>query len=251
MSSEAAIELLSLSKMYGGVPVVDGVSLRILPGTIFGFLGPNGAGKSTTVKMMAGLITPSGGECRIMGKAIQRDALAIKKMIGVVPDGLALFEYLSIWEHLDLIRDAFDLSASDFKQRSAQLLQLLDLTGDVNQLAKRCSYGMRKKTSLAMALLPNPKVLILDEPFEGLDPVMTVTVKRALRRAAEKGTTVFLTTHVLHAVDDLVQQYGIIRDGKVVSEGRLATLHREGVTLEDAYSRYFEIPEEAGLEWLG
>lgn len=251
MSSEAAIELIGLTKLYGGIPVVNGVSLKIPPGTIFGFLGPNGAGKSTTVKMMTGLVAPDGGDCRIMGNAIQQNALAVKKMIGVVPDGLALFEYLSIWEHLDLIREAFDLSTSDFKQRSAQLLQLLDLTGDANQLAKRCSYGMRKKTSLAMALLPNPKVLILDEPFEGLDPVMTITVKRALRRAAQRGSTVFLTTHVLHAVDDLVQQYGIIRDGKLVSEGCLATLQRDGLTLEDAYLRQFDIPEEAELEWLG
>jgi ABC-2 type transport system ATP-binding protein len=251
MSSEAAIELVGLTKLYGGVRVVDGVSLRILPGTIFGFLGPNGAGKSTTVKMMTGLIAPDGGACRIMGKTIHQDALVVKKMIGVVPDGLALFEYLSIWEHLNLIRETFGLDDFEFKQRSTQLLQLLDLAGDVNQLAKRCSYGMRKKTSLAMALLPNPKVLLLDEPFEGLDPVMTVTVKRALRRAAQKGTTIFLTTHVLHAVSDLVQHYGIIRDGKLVSEGYLATLRQEGLTLEDAYLRQFEIPQEAELEWLG
>lgn len=251
MSSEAAIELISLKKVYGGVPVVDGVCLRIMPGSIFGFLGPNGAGKSTTVKMMTGLVAPDGGDCKIMGMTIRHDALAIKKMIGVVPDGLALFENLSIWEHLDLIRDVFDLSSSDFEQRSTQLLELLDLAGNAHQLAMRCSYGMRKKTALAMALLPNPKVLILDEPFEGLDPVMTVVVKRALTRAAKKGTTIFLTTHVLHAVNDLLDQYGIIRDGRMVTEGSLATLRRQGSTLEYAYLQQFEIAEDAELAWLG
>jgi ABC-2 type transport system ATP-binding protein len=110
---------------------------------------------------------------------------------------------------------------------------------------------MRKKTALAMALLPNPKILILDEPFEGLDPIMCVTVKRALRRAAKKGMTVFLTTHLLHMVDDLVEQFGMIRGGSLVAEGDVAKLARQGRTIEDVYLESFSVPESAGLEWLG
>jgi ABC-2 type transport system ATP-binding protein len=246
-----AIHLKNLTKRYAAATVVRQLCLEVPCGTIFGFLGPNGAGKSTTIKMMTGLAAPDDGDAFIMGKSIREDELAVKQMIGVVPDDLALFEHLSIWEHLDLVRALFDLDDDVFRHRSAQLLQLLDLSADARQLARHCSYGMRKKTSLAMALLPNPRVLILDEPFEGLDPVMAVTVKRALRSAAGKGTTVFLTTHVLNAVNDLVQQYGIIRAGALVAQGDAATLARQGLTLEDAYLMQFVLPESAELEWLG
>lgn len=135
--------------------------------------------------------------------------------------------------------------------RSGQLLKLLDLAGDAHRLARKCSYGMRKKTALAMALLPNPRVLLLDEPFEGLDPVMTVTVKCALKQAAQGGITVFLTTHALEVATEVIQQYGILRAGKLVAHGDTETLRRDGLTLEGAYLKEFEIPGEVGLPWLG
>jgi ABC-2 type transport system ATP-binding protein len=246
-----AIQLRNLTKRYAGAPVVDALSLEIPCGAVFGFFGPNGAGKSTTVKMMAGLVAPDCGEALLMGRSVGADAVEVKRMIGVVPDDLALFDYLSVWEHLDLVRSIFELDQRSFRHRSTQLLDLLGLTADSRQLALHCSYGMRKKTSLAMALLPNPKILILDEPFEGLDPVMCVTVKRALKRAAEKGTTIFLTTHVLNSLDDLVNRYGILRAGRLVAQGDAASLAEEGLTLEQAYLRQFPLPESEELEWLG
>jgi ABC-2 type transport system ATP-binding protein len=201
--------------------------------------------------MMAGLIAPDCGEALLMGLRVEADAVEVKRCIGVVPDDLALFEYLSIWEHLDLIRSLYDLNDEQFRHRSAQLLDLLELAADANQLVHNCSYGMRKKTSLAMALLPNPKILILDEPFEGLDPVMCVTVKRALKRAANHGTTVFLTTHVLSAIEGLVNRFGILRAGVLVAEGEAAELECQGVTLEQFYLEQFPPPDGKGLEWLG
>lgn len=246
-----AIQLKCLTKSYEGVAVVDTLSLEIPCGAIFGFFGPNGAGKSTTVKIMSGLIAPDSGEAWLMGQSICADATAIKRMIGVVPDNLALFEYLSIYEHLDLVRSLFDLEEEVFSHRSTQILSLLDLAADARQIARHCSYGMRKKTSLAMALLPNPKILILDEPFEGLDPVMCVTVKRALKRAAQNGTTIFLTTHVLNSIGDIVDMYGILRAGKLVAQGDAASLASRGLSLEDAYLLEFPLPECEGLEWLG
>jgi ABC-2 type transport system ATP-binding protein len=246
-----AIQLKSLTKSYADAIVVDKLSLEVPCGCIFGFFGPNGAGKSTTVKMMAGLVAPDCGDALLMGQPISADAVEVKRIIGVVPDDLALFEYLSIWEHLDLIRSLFDLEAEAFRHRSAQQLKLLGLSAAARKLVRHCSYGMRKKTSLAMALLPNPKILILDEPFEGLDPVMCVTVKRALKRASENGTTIFLTTHVLNSIDDLVDRYGIIRAGILVAQGDVASLTRQGVTIEDAYLKEFPVPESENLEWLG
>ncbi len=248
---DEAIRLDRLTKRYGTNVVVDHLSLAVPSGTIFGFLGPNGAGKSTTIKMMTGLLAPDEGGAYILGHSVQRNNLMVKSSIGVVPDGLALFEHLSVWEHLEVVGAAYDLDAADYNIRSVQLLKLLDLYADANRLAKHCSYGMRKKTALAMALLARPKVLFLDEPFEGLDPVMTVSVKHALKRASQAGITVFITTHVLAVVSDLVQQYGILKAGKLVAEGDAAGLRRDGLTLESAYLNEFEIPEEAGLEWLG
>ncbi len=247
----AAIHLRNLTKRYAGSAVVNALTLQVPEGSIYGFLGPNGAGKSTTIKMMTGMISPDDGDAVILGHSIRTDSLAAKRLIGVVPDNLALFEYLSIREHLDLIRSLFDLREEAFLHRSSKLLHLLDLADDSHKLARHCSYGMRKKTCLAMALLPNPKVLILDEPFEGLDPVMTKTVKNALKQAAARGTTIFLTTHVLNAVTDLVERYGILRAGSIVAHGSTMDLALQGSSLEDVYLRAFMVEGSLDLEWLG
>jgi ABC-2 type transport system ATP-binding protein len=251
MATNSAIQLHNLTKRYGGVTVVDRLSLTVSTGSIFGFLGPNGAGKSTTIKMMTGLVTPDEGDAFIGRASILRDSVEVKRLIGVVPDNLALFEYLSIWEHLDLVRSLFEIELDVFKERSTQLLRLLDLSADASKLARQASYGMRKKTALAMALLPNPKVLILDEPFEGLDPVMAVCVKRALKRAASRGTTVFLTTHMLEAVDDLVSNYGILSRGSLVAQGAVEELAGEGQRVQTAYLKHFEDASVGELAWLG
>jgi ABC-2 type transport system ATP-binding protein len=251
MTANNTIQLHNLTKRYGGVAVVDRLSLTVSPGSIFGFLGPNGAGKSTTIKMMTGLVTPDEGDVFIGKASICRDSVEVKRMIGVVPDNLALFEYLSIWEHLDLVRSLFEIESDIFKERSTQLLRLLDLSADASKLARQASYGMRKKTALAMALLPNPKILVLDEPFEGLDPVMAVFVKRALKRAASRGTTVFLTTHMLDAVDNLVSHYGIVSRGALVAQGAVRELSGEGQTVQTAYLKHFENGSEGELAWLG
>lgn len=246
-----AIELKNLTKKYAGRAVVSDLNIEIPRGAIYGFLGPNGTGKSTTIRMMTGIIAPDDGDAMLLGKSIRRDAVAAKRMIGVVPDELALFEQLTVWEHLDLIRSVYEIDEAAFLHRSGQLLELLDLASAARKLARHCSYGMRKKLALAMALLPNPAVLILDEPFEGLDPVMCVTVKQALRRAAGKGTTVFLTTHLLHAVNDLLDHYGILREGVLVAQGECDSLARQNLSIEDEYLKHFPQAESGGLEWLG
>ena len=179
------------------------------------------------------------------------EALEVRRLLGVVPDGLALFEYLSIWDNLQIIREAWGLDARTFEERAKDLLHLLDLTRDVGKQVRHCSYGMRKKIALAMALLPNPKVLILDEPFEGLDPIMAKAVEVSLRNAAARGLTVLITTHMLASMNGLLTQYGILRGGKLVASGDFNELRREGITLQEAYVREFEQDQEQGLPWLG
>jgi ABC-2 type transport system ATP-binding protein len=251
MPSASAIHLHDLTKRYGDVAVVDRLELEIPCGGLFGFLGPNGAGKSTTLKMMTGVLAPDEGDTRFGSVSMGRDPLAAKRLIGSVADNLALFEYLTIWEHLDLIRSLYDLGEQSFLLRARQLLDLLDLTADAGKPVRRVSYGMRKKTALAMALLPNPKFLILDEPFEGLDPVMAASIKLALRQATTKGTTVFLTTHMLDAVADLLTHYALLRHGVLVAQGTTEALIQANTTLTAEYLRHFDQAEAEELSWLG
>jgi ABC-2 type transport system ATP-binding protein len=242
MGESIAIYLHDLTKRYDGVAVVNRLSLEVPAGAIFGYLGPNGAGKSTTLKMMTGVVAPDEGDVLIGDASIRHDALAAKRRIGSVVDTLALFDYLSIWEHLDLIRSVFDLSEETFRARAMQLLEVFDLVSDAGKMARH---------ALAMALLPNPKVLILDEPFEGLDPVMAVNVKSALKQAAAKGTTIFLTTHILEAVEGLLTHYGILRQGVLVAQGTAEELARAGTTLQAEYLKHFDPAATEELAWLG
>lgn len=251
MTKTWAIELDALSKSYSGSPAVDRLSLRVPAGAIFGFLGPNGSGKSTTVKMMSGALSPDFGDARILGRSVRQEDVAVKKTIGILTDGIALFEYLTIWEHLDLVRSLFDIGGSEFAHRSMQLLRMFDLAQDAGKLIREASYGMRKKTGLAMALLPNPEVLLLDEPFEGLDPVMTAGTKAALKAAASKGKTVFLTTHMLGTVGDLLSHYAIVRTGRLLVEGSIDSLRNLGITLEEHYLTCFSDQQKEDLAWLG
>lgn len=251
MTESLAIQLRNLPKKYNGTTVVDHLTLEIPAGTVFGLLGHNGAGKSTTIKMMTGVLLPDSGEVSIAGISVSKDSVAVKRIIGVVPDNLALFDYLTIWEHLDLIRSLFNIDLDVFKERSTQLLEILDLSSDAGQLAKNASSGMRKKTSLAMAMLPNPKVLILDEPFESLDPIVSATMKNLLRRAASRGTTVFLTTHILESIENLVNQYGILNRGSLRAYGTTQELADKGLSLQDAYLREFDKSSSRDLSWLG
>src|SRR6185437_13365958 len=167
----AEIETYNLSKSFGRLPAVQNLNLHVPKGCIFGFLGPNGSGKSTTVKMLTGLLQPTTGEALIGGTSILAAPVEVKQKIGVLPEDLALFEALTIWEHLLLSGPVYGLSKDQITQRGEQLLAYLDLWSNRNTYVDEASTGMRKKCALAMALLHNPQVLFLDEPFEGIDPV--------------------------------------------------------------------------------
>jgi ABC-2 type transport system ATP-binding protein len=245
------IETRNLTKHFGNLIAVNSLNLQIPKGTIFGFLGPNGAGKSTTVKMLTGLLQPTAGEAIIAGLSIQSSPLEVKKRIGVLPEDLALFDSLTIWEHLMMCGPIYGLTHKETEHRALQLLKYLDLRESRNVYVDQASSGMRKKCSLAMALLHNPSVLFLDEPFEGIDPVSSRNIKDLLLLLASRGATIFLTSHILEVVERLVQSFAIIVGGEIVCSQTVEETLRAGQTIEELFLKHVGNDEVEQLEWIG
>ncbi|MBI5760375.1 MAG: ABC transporter ATP-binding protein, partial [Planctomycetales bacterium] len=200
-----AIETQQLTRFFDGFCAVDHVDLRVECGTFYGFLGPNGAGKSTTIKMLTGLLAPSSGQITLLGcdRKNEREMLAVKRRIGVVPEDLALFDNLTGREYLTFIGRMYLVPKETIRQRIDELLSLLGLDGNEKKLTVEYSHGMKKKLALAAALLPNPDLLFLDEPFEGVDAVTSRVIRDTLAGYVLRGSTVFLTSHVLEIVEKL------------------------------------------------
>lgn len=245
------IEITGLTRRFGEFVAVDNLNLHVPKGLIFGFLGPNGSGKSTTVKMLTGILKPSAGVALIDGLSIRTDALAIKQKIGVLPEDLALFDSLTIWEHLQLCGPIYGLSRSETETRAEQLLHYLDLWADRHAFIEQSSFGMKKKCALAMALLHNPKVLFLDEPFEGIDPASSRSIKDLLIHMSGKGITVFLTSHILEVVERLVHSFALIVHGQLVCSQTVEETIASGRTLEDIYFQYVTRRPVEEFEWIG
>jgi ABC-2 type transport system ATP-binding protein len=252
-----AIVLRGLTKAFRGKVAVDGISFRVARGRFFGFLGPNGAGKSTTIKMLAGLLRPTAGEAEIEGLRLDRDLLAIKARIGVLLEELALYERLTGEEYLLFAGRMYGLSREETRRRTEELLQFLSLTEERRKLIVDYSLGMRKKTALAAALIHNPRVLFLDEPLNGIDPVSGRVVTDLLRRLAQKGVTLFFTSHVLDVVERLCDEVAVIDRGRIVAQGTLAEIRRqrevgEDATLEDVFLKLVAADvRREDLSWIG
>jgi ABC-2 type transport system ATP-binding protein len=231
-----AIETRQLSRSFGDFRAVNGIDLRVESGTFYGFLGPNGAGKSTTIKMLTGLLAPSQGEIWVLGKDMldPDEALKVKGRIGVIPEDLALFDNLTAREYLTFIGRMYLLPRDTIRGRIEELLSLLALEGEEKKLTLEYSHGMKKKLALAAALLPNPDLLFLDEPFEGVDAVTSRVIRDLLKGYVGRGSTVFLTSHVLEIVEKLCSHVGIIVKGELVEQASLEEL-RQGASLEDRF----------------
>ncbi|MBI4877444.1 MAG: ABC transporter ATP-binding protein [Acidobacteria bacterium] len=242
------ISCRDLTRRFGDLAAVDRLTLEVARGTVCAFLGPNGAGKSTTIKMLSGLLAPSSGEATVCGLDVAKDRLAIKRKIGVLPENLGLFDDLTVEEHLLLTGQIHGLPAGVTLTRVERLLQALSLEQGRDTFASQCSHGMRKKTAFGMALLPNPEVLLLDEPFEAIDPVTSRIMHEVLVKAARRGTTVFLTSHILSVAERIANQFVIIRGGKMVWNSSAEELPR---SLEELYLELAESPMTEELEWLG
>jgi ABC-2 type transport system ATP-binding protein len=247
-----AIETAGLTRLYEGKPAVEGLALRVPLGSFYGFLGPNGAGKSTTMKMLTGLLAPTAGSARVLGLDLAREPLAVKRQVGVVPDGLQLFERLTGAEQLRITGQLYGLDRRTAATRAAELLDALELAGEPGKLVAEYSHGMKKKLALGCALIHGPRLLFLDEPFEGIDAVAVAGIRRLLQDLVARGAlTVFLTSHVLEVVERLVTHVGIIHRGRLVLEGTLADVRASG-TLEEMFIRAVgeERPRANGLSWL-
>jgi ABC-2 type transport system ATP-binding protein len=221
---ELAVETRGLTRTFGSLRAVDGIDLEVPAGSFFGFLGPNGAGKSTTIKCLTGLLRPSSGSMRILGLDPLADAVTVKKRIGVVPEDLALFERLTALETLTFIAEVHGLDRAVARDRANDLLGLMDLKSAGTALVADFSHGMRKKLSLAAALLPAPRLLFLDEPFEGIDAVASRQIKDLLQSFVARGGTIFLTSHILEIVERLSTHIAVIASGRLVAQGPIEQL---------------------------
>jgi ABC-2 type transport system ATP-binding protein len=229
--SENAVETVQLVKQFGDFVAVDHLNLHVNRGSFFGFLGPNGAGKSTTIKMLTGLLAPTSGTLHVLGLDIAAQPMAVKRRIGVVPEDLNLFERLTGAEMLSFTGRMYGLGKEEIAKRAKELLDLMELQDEPRKLIVEYSHGMKKKLSLACALIHRPEILFLDEPFEGVDAIASRTLKDLLSRLTARGLTVFLTSHVLEIVERLCTDIAIIAQGKLLASGSLNEL-RKGIRLE-------------------
>ena len=227
-----AVETTNLVRRFGDFVAVDNVNLDVKRGSFFGFLGPNGAGKSTTIKMLTGLLAPTSGEIRVLGQNIEAEPLETRRRIGVVPEDLNLFERLTGPEMLTFTGRMYGLKKQQISERAPELLELMDLQNEPRKLIVEYSHGMKKKLSLACALIHRPEILFLDEPFEGVDAIASRVLKDLLSRLTERGLTVFLTSHVLEIVERLCTDIAIIAQGKLLAAGSLNEL-RKGIQVTD------------------
>ncbi|MBO0410876.1 ABC transporter ATP-binding protein [Enterococcus hulanensis] len=229
------IELIGVTKVYGDKKALDNLSLTIKDGEIFGFLGHNGAGKSTTIKSLVSIIEPTNGEILFDGKNMKEDRLGIKKKIAYVPDSPDMFLQLTANEYWDLISAAYELKGQE--QRRQELIELFDLVGHEDETLESFSHGMRQKTIIIGALLPDPDIWILDEPLQGLDPQAAFDLKEMIKRHAEKGKTVIFSTHVLDTAQQLCDELAILKKGELIYNGSVDNLLQDypNESLESVY----------------
>src|ERR1700690_142987 len=271
-----AISTENLTRRFGELVAVEDVNLQVAPGQFFGFLGPNGAGKSTTIKMLTGLLAPTSGRIQILGLDLTSNMVEVKRQIGVVPEGMALFGRLTGAEYLNFVGRMYGLERETAAKRAAELLEFMQLADQPKKLVTDYSHGMQKKLALAAAVIHGPKILFLDEPFEGVDAIASGTLKSMLQRMISRGATIFLTSHVLEIVERLCSHVAIIHRGRLVAQGSLEELRAgveaqthaslaagisdttaptpgEKLTLEEIFLRIVggERSAERELSWLG
>jgi ABC-2 type transport system ATP-binding protein len=258
---EIAIVTEKLTRKFGDLTAVDGVDLQVESGQFFGFLGPNGAGKSTTIKMLTGLLVPTAGRVSLLGMDFAQHPVEVKRQIGVVPEGMGLFERLTAPEYLEFVGRMYGLDKPTTRKRSDELLEFMQLADRSKTLIADYSHGMQKKLALAAAVIHGPRILFLDEPFEGVDALAAGALKELLGRMTERGVTIFLTSHVLEIVERLCSHVAIIRSGRLVAQGSIDQL-RAGVpgvagrtlTLEDIFLSVVgegaDRPQVEELTWL-
>jgi ABC-2 type transport system ATP-binding protein len=251
-NKQPLIETIKLSKHFGDKVAVDEVTFSVYPGEVFGFLGPNGAGKTTTIKMIVGLLLPSSGTVKVSGYDVVEQPLQAKAANGYVPDTPNLYAKLSGREFLQFVGDLYEIERVQVNRRIDELLRLFNLEEAADDTIDSYSHGMQQKTALAAALMHDPRLLILDEPTAGLDPKSARLIKDILRQMADRGSAVFLSTHILEIAERMCDRIGIINQGKLIAVGTMEELRNLGqgeTSLEDIFlnltggAEYAEIAE--------
>jgi ABC-2 type transport system ATP-binding protein len=224
MSTQFAVELKGVSKRYNEIVAVNNIDLSIEKGEIFALLGPNGSGKSTTLKMLLGLVQPDSGSVNVLGLDVQKDPVAVKQQVGYVPESPNIYEFLTGIEYLDFIADIYGVPTAEKKQRITEYLKALQLEGREGDMINSYSDGMKKKISLISAFLHKPKLLILDEPLNALDPRSAKLVKDFLHELKAQGVTTIMSTHVLEIAEALCDRIGIMYQGNILALGNMNEL---------------------------
>jgi ABC-2 type transport system ATP-binding protein len=222
----SAVELKGVVKRYSEILAVDHVDLTIKVGEIFGLLGPNGSGKSTTLKMLLGLVQPDSGSVSVLGTDVQKDPVAVKQLVGYVPESPRLYEFLTGIEYLDFIGDIYGIQTAEKKSRITEYLKALQLEGREGDMITGYSEGMKQKIALISAFLHRPKLLILDEPLNALDPRSARIVKDFLHELKTQGVTTIISTHVLEIAQALCDRIGIMYHGKLLALGNMDELRQ-------------------------
>jgi ABC-2 type transport system ATP-binding protein len=235
------ISCRNVSKDYGSFRALDGLNLDVGEGEIYGLIGPNGAGKTTTIKLLVGLLKPTEGTVLINGIDVEKDGLEAKKFVGYIPDEPFLYERLTPSELMNFKGSLHGMAKDVIEQTKGELLDLLGMADYRNDLIESFSLGMRQRLAIAVALLPSPSIIIVDEPLVGLDPAGMKRVKEIFAGLAGEGRTVFISTHMLHVVEEICTRVGVLNRGKLIVEGTVETLrdsHDEN--LETVFFRLFQ-----------
>jgi len=237
------IEVAGLTKLYGGFVAVNDLSFTVRPGEVLGLVGPNGAGKTTTLRSISGIIQPSKGAVRIAEHDLAADSLAAKRALAVFPDEPRLFDYLTVWQHLNFTARVYQVG--DWESRADGLLREFQMDDKRGQLPGELSRGMKQKVELACGLLHTPKALLFDEPLTGLDPAGCRLMKQTIVRLAREGAAVIISSHLLHVIEEICTHLLILQNGREVAQGTLAAIHErfangDQVSLEEVFFRATE-----------
>lgn len=235
MNNTGILEIKHYSKSYGGEKkAADDVSLTVMGGDIYGFIGHNGAGKSTTIRAVVGVLDFTEGEIYIDGHSVKEEPMECKRVTAYIPDNPDLYENLTGIQYLNFVADVFDISAADREERIKKYADTFEITEALGDLISSYSHGMKQKVAIISALIHEPKLLVLDEPFVGLDPKAAFTLKEIMHEMCEKGTAIFFSTHVLDVAEKLCNKVAIIKKGKIIASGTMEEL-TEGHSLEEAF----------------
>jgi ABC-2 type transport system ATP-binding protein len=246
----SAISIDHVTKKFGEKVAVDDLSLELESGAFLGLLGRNGAGKSTTLKMLTGLLDPTAGNIRLLGLDMRTHGNDVKRQIGVMPEDMALLEMLTGAQYLRFVGRMYGLEDAVIDQRATELFEKLDLAAGPKMLVGDYSFGMKKKIALSAALMHAPKIVFLDEPFEGIDPVTSRTIKDILTSLSKKGTTIVLTSHILEVVEKICPLVAIMNEGKLLGFGPIEELRKESASLEHAFVDLVGGAQKGELSWL-